>query len=93
MLCIIHFKHLHLARFKALKNPIFTATAPNQQIPKKVSVRRVARMGFCLYTLIMNSKFECNLLLGGMLLKSTYKVVTKLTPRNNIFETIKLLMK
>ena len=93
MLCIIHFKHLHLARFKALKNPIFTATAPNQQIPKKVSVRRVARMGFSLYTLIMNSKFECNLLLGGMLLKSTYKVVTKLTPRNNIFETIKLLMK
>ena len=91
---MIHFKHLHLARFKALKNPIFTATAPDQQIPKKkVSVRRVARMGFCLYILIMNSKFECNLFLGGRLLKSTYKVVTKLTPRNNIFETIKLLMK
>ena len=89
-----HFKHLHLARFKALKNPIFTATAPDQQIPKKkVSVRRVARMGFCLYILIMNSKFEYNLFLGGRLLKSTYKVVTKLTPRNNIFETIKLLMK
>jgi len=46
-----------------------------------------------LYILMMNSKFECNLFLGGGLLKSTYKVVIKLIPRNDIFEIIKLLMK
>ena len=93
MLCLTHFKHLHLARLKALQNPIFTATSPNQQTPRKLNVRRVTRTGFCWYILVMNSKFECSLFLGGRLLKSTYKVVIKLTPRNSIFETIKLLMK